>query len=152
MKNPDLEIQSLSRRHFLEGCALTLGVAMIGAGCSSPNSGPPAAVAQGADFFIADATLPAPGEAVAFQFPDGQPGLFFQTRAKVAGAVSAKCTHAGCTVEWSGDENPAQAFRCPCHQSLFALDGAAKSGPAKKPLQRHIVEVEDGGLRLKANT
>ena len=151
MKNFDSEPQ-LSRRHFLESCALSLGVALVGAGCGDDSNRLPLAIAQGADFFIAKTALPAPGEAVAFQFPDSEPGLFFQTRAKVAGAVSARCTHAGCAVEWNGDQNPAQAFVCPCHQSLFALDGAAQSGPAKKPLKSYSVSVENGGLRLTAKT
>jgi len=46
-------------------------------------------------------------------------------------ALSALCTHAGCTVNYA----PARSdIVCPCHGSTFALDGAVTHGPAVKPL------------------
>jgi len=45
-------------------------------------------------------------------------------------AFSAVCTHAGCTVQYSGSE-----FACPCHGARFsAVDGTATQGPARDPL------------------
>lgn len=44
-------------------------------------------------------------------------------------AVSAVCTHLGCTVNLSGD-----GFHCPCHGSVFDEGGAVKSGPAPSSL------------------
>jgi len=44
-------------------------------------------------------------------------------------AFDARCPHLGCAV------NGAQTlFICPCHGSLFGLDGSVKLGPAQRPL------------------
>jgi glycine/D-amino acid oxidase-like deaminating enzyme/nitrite reductase/ring-hydroxylating ferredoxin subunit len=46
--------------------------------------------------------------------------------------LSAKCTHAGCTVHWNSFE---QCWDCPCHGSHFAPDGTALNAPAVEPLE-----------------
>ena len=46
-------------------------------------------------------------------------------------ALSAICTHAGCTVRFAGPQ-----ISCPCHGSLFALDGSVTRGPANQPLAK----------------
>ena len=48
-------------------------------------------------------------------------------------AVSATCTHLGCTVRWNGAE---RSWDCPCHGSRFDLDGTVLTGPAVAPLER----------------
>jgi cytochrome b6-f complex iron-sulfur subunit len=44
-------------------------------------------------------------------------------------AVSAICTHLGCTLERSID-----GFECPCHGSCYSNDGEVLSGPAPRNL------------------
>jgi Rieske Fe-S protein len=52
-------------------------------------------------------------------------------------AVSARCTHLGCTVLFNDAE---RAWECPCHGSRFAVDGAVLQGPANRPLERKDVD------------
>jgi len=56
-------------------------------------------------------------------------------------AVSASCTHKGCTVKWKASGN---AFVCPCHDAEFAADGKVLKGPAKTPLQVYDAKIENG--------
>ena len=142
----------LSRRHFLEGCACALGVTLVGCASGAGGSNKTQAVAQGNDFVIKDATQVESldsGGALPFEFPGAVAGLLFRTRSGELGAVNAVCTHAGCIVNWSG-ENPAKAFGCPCHGSVFTIDGKVVQGPATKPLARYKVKLQNGDAVLTA--
>ena len=56
-------------------------------------------------------------------------------------AVSARCAHLGCTVNWFGDQ---RIFKCPCHGSEYAISGKVVHGPATKNLYQHKVVVRAG--------
>jgi cytochrome b6-f complex iron-sulfur subunit len=59
-------------------------------------------------------------------------------------ALSAICTHLGCTPIWLIAENK---FKCPCHGSGFRRDGVNYEGPAPRPLERFkITLAEDGQI------
>ncbi|MEV6488878.1 Rieske 2Fe-2S domain-containing protein [Actinoplanes sp. NPDC051633] len=47
-------------------------------------------------------------------------------------AVSARCTHLGCIVNFNQAET---AWECPCHGSRFGVDGSVIQGPANRPLE-----------------
>ena len=61
-------------------------------------------------------------------------------------AVSSRCTHTGCTVEWHKATN---SFVCPCHNAEFDVQGAVKRGPAEKPLTTYAVKVEQDTVLVK---
>ncbi len=53
------------------------------------------------------------------------------------------CTHGDCYVEW--DEAVA-SVRCPCHNSLFDIDGQVLQGPADRALKSYLVCEEQDKL------
>ena len=75
-------------------------------------------------------------------------------------AISAACTHLGCTVKYLQLNNPKKGkvgdevkefkseFQCPCHGSKFYGDGTNYAGPAPRPLRYMKLEIapEDGQL------
>jgi Rieske Fe-S protein len=48
-------------------------------------------------------------------------------------AISAVCTHMGCTIEWNKKE---KTWDCPCHGSRYNFDGQVIQGPALKDLEK----------------
>lgn len=61
-------------------------------------------------------------------------------------ALSAKCTHLGCTVSVSEDRG---SLFCPCHGSEYDLDGGVLKGPAPRALVSLDVErLDDGSCRV----
>ncbi len=158
----------ISRREFLRAAASAAGVVLI-AGCSSDSgaqsgkTGGPvktnhgtsgASTGEAATASVAatrnpDGTLRVrgggklrPGTAIAFTFsPDDNPGIVCVTKAGELYALSAKCTHAGCTVLWQRNGDTAR-LHCPCHLSNFDMEGHVLNGPATMPLQRYTARVE----------
>jgi menaquinol-cytochrome c reductase iron-sulfur subunit len=99
------------------------------------------------------------------EFPDGlkflpdQRLLVFR-EGNTFHAISAVCTHLGCTVRAEALANPEEVqvggkpmrvthrFLCPCHGSQYTGDGTNVAGPAPKPLAwyRLSVSPDDGQL------
>ena len=62
-------------------------------------------------------------------------------------AFSSVCPHLGCSVSYSEKSGD---YRCPCHNSSFALDGAKKdNGPAKRGMDPLAVTVEAGRVKVR---
>ncbi|MEK6633955.1 MAG: ubiquinol-cytochrome c reductase iron-sulfur subunit [Nitrospirota bacterium] len=64
--------------------------------------------------------------------PDGQVRVF-----------SPMCTHLGCGYRWDGEE---KQFKCPCHGSVFDIEGKVVAGPAPRPLDLLPSKIENGRL------
>ena len=60
-------------------------------------------------------------------------------------AFGPQCTHLGCAYHWEQDK---KHFLCPCHTSIFAIDGKVTAGPAPRPLDRYETKVEGTKLLL----
>ncbi|MCH7612592.1 MAG: Rieske 2Fe-2S domain-containing protein [Candidatus Marinimicrobia bacterium] len=57
-------------------------------------------------------------------------------------AISSVCSHLGCITQYRSID---EKISCPCHGSIFNLSGEVLSGPAPKPLQRVLIEINDRG-------
>jgi Rieske Fe-S protein len=73
-----------------------------------------------------------PGESAILEI-DGERTAAFRDEGGALHAVSARCTHLGCTVAWNNAE---RSWDCPCHGSRFDPDGAVLQAPATQPLRR----------------
>lgn len=58
--------------------------------------------------------------------------------------LQATCTHLGCTVAWNQDS---EQVECPCHGARYNMIGEVLRGPAKLPLDRVEIIVDEAGLR-----
>ena len=47
-------------------------------------------------------------------------------------ALSAICTHAGCSMDY---DSTAHQLTCPCHGSVFSVNGQVVSGPARRAVK-----------------
>ncbi len=73
-------------------------------------------------------------------FPFGsQPGILIRTADGQYRALSAVCTHLGCTVQYRAGD---RTIWCACHNGLYDLDGRNVSGPPPRPLERYVVHLE----------
>ena len=70
----------------------------------------------------------------------GDEKLFIVRDKRGLRAMSAVCTHLGCTVGTKKD-----GYHCPCHGSRFAADGANLDGPAPRPLVWYALSLSGAG-------
>jgi Rieske Fe-S protein len=73
-------------------------------------------------------------------FPFGsQPGILIRSADGEYRALSAVCTHLGCTVQYRGAD---RTIWCACHDGIYDLEGRNVSGPPPRPLETYVVHVE----------
>jgi cytochrome b6-f complex iron-sulfur subunit len=60
-------------------------------------------------------------------------------------ALSARCTHEGCTVQFVPGDS---VIWCACHNGKFDLDGRVLSGPPPRPLARWALNKEGEQILL----
>ena len=60
-------------------------------------------------------------------------------------AFAPQCTHLGCAYHW--DQGKSE-FICPCHNSLFAINGNVLDGPAPRALDRYQTRIDGKRLML----
>jgi cytochrome b6-f complex iron-sulfur subunit len=60
-------------------------------------------------------------------------------------AMSSICPHRGCDVQPNPDRRASTPLACPCHDSDFDTQGRPTGGPARTPLRRLAVTLDDRG-------
>ncbi len=83
------------------------------------------------------------------QYPRGtvtpvEAGRFYLVRLQDGGflAVYRRCTHLGCAVPF---ERASGQFVCPCHGSVFTLEGEVLNPPAPRPLDLFALRINEEG-------
>ncbi len=83
-----------------------------------------------------------PNGSKVFRF-GSRPALLLLTLEGEYHAVSAVCTHLGCTVQYRNDLH---AVWCACHNGTYGLDGRNVSGPPPRPLEKFQVNIRSNEI------
>lgn len=67
-------------------------------------------------------------------------------------ALYTKCPHLGCAVPYVGPPDSSEAFKCPCHGSMYDFDGIRTGGPAPRPMDIMAVTVDETTGDVRVNT
>jgi cytochrome b6-f complex iron-sulfur subunit len=139
-------MSEISRRWFLEtvaaaGCG-TLLLGGCGNGAVDGSVTPTNGMAQLT--FAMFPKLTTVGNGVIAEMGSG-PVAVIRTGDTTATALSAVCTHSGCTVEIQSGTPP---LYCPCHGSEFNISGVVVRGPARTSLHVYSATVDDVGVTV----
>ena len=154
METPEQNAES--RRGVTRRTFVRVGLTAVGAGWAVALGYPlyrylasPAEKAA-AEAAIKDVTLagadqlPA-GSAMMFKF-GGRPALLIHLEDGSWSALSAVCTHLGCTVQYEKDQ---KRIHCACHGGVYdPKTGANVSGPPPKPLRQFKAAVVQGKVTV----
>jgi len=145
--------ESVARRNVLVGAIYAMWAA-ISAAVGLPTLGylllPPKLKPQQGWTEIGDVTRLSPGVPVEMMFRRNRTDGWKITSEKNTAwvvrltgntilAFGPQCTHLGCAYHWDETRNQ---FLCPCHNSLFSVDGKVISGPAPRPLDRYATRIQ----------
>jgi cytochrome b6-f complex iron-sulfur subunit len=141
-----------SRRELLQGLGVAaVGALVVGAGCGQQGSSLPTATTSscGAGECIdltsaANKQLTSAGGAMLVDMA-GDTIMVVRMSDTEAVAVSAICTHAGCSMDYSAGQ---KLLDCPCHGSQFATDGSVLRGPATRPLRVYTATLANDAITV----
>ncbi|WP_028852231.1 Rieske (2Fe-2S) protein [Thermocrispum municipale] len=132
--------QGIPRRTAIAGTGVlaVTGAALVACGDDGGSGGGSAGeapekgsvIGKASEVEVGGATIFKEAETVVVQPKEGE----FQ-------AFSAICTHQGCVLDSVSDGT----INCKCHGSKFKLDGSVANGPAREPLPKRTVTVNDSG-------
>jgi cytochrome b6-f complex iron-sulfur subunit len=132
-----------SRRELLQGLGVAaVGALAVAAGCGQQGSAMSTATSSrcgtGECIDLSDAAnepLTTAGGAMLIDMA-GDTILVVRISDSQVVALSAICTHAGCSMDYVAGQ---EVIDCPCHGSQFAIDGSVLRGPAVRALRVYNV-------------
>jgi cytochrome b6-f complex iron-sulfur subunit len=136
------------RRHFVEAF---LGVGVVASLVSFlyPVLAyliPPPATELASDTVLAGKTGDLkPNTGKVFRF-GSRPALLILTADGTYHAVSAVCTHLGCTVQYRPD---VRSIWCACHNGMYDVSGRNISGPPPRPLEAYDVFLKGDDIYVR---
>lgn len=141
-----------SRRALLQGLGVAaVGALVVAAGCSQQGSSlstaTSASCGTGECIDLTDAAnqpLTTAGGAMLIDM-GGDTILVARVSDTQVVALSAICTHAGCTMDYAAGQ---KVIDCPCHGSQFATDGSVLRGPAARPLRVYSVTLANNRITV----
>jgi cytochrome b6-f complex iron-sulfur subunit len=160
-RNDDVIALPQTRRDFcVQACRAVSLVTVATAlqGCGSPTSPSETnaplmptingSVAGGTVTVTVDAASPlaSTGSAALVKTPTADPTAFLVTRTAqdTFTALTAICTHEGCTV----DRFASPVFVCPCHGSQYSTSGTVVMGPAPRALRQFTTRFTNNVLTI----
>ena len=141
-----------SRRELLQGLGVAaVGALVVAAGCgqqgSSLSTATSASCGTGECIDLTDAAnrpLTSAGGAMLVDMA-GDTIMVVRISDSQVVAVSAICTHAGCSMDYAAGQG---VLDCPCHGSQFATDGSVLRGPAVRPLRVYRVTMANNVITV----
>jgi len=139
----------ISRRRFLKtltvtGSALAIAPAPARAETSAPAAAVWTVVGKTADFALEHT----PNVILPPDAGSDPPAVTHAPDGKFS-ALSAACTHRGCTVDWADDTKQSV---CPCHRGRFDAQGKVLAGPPRRPQPAYAARANaDGTLSVQAS-
>src|SRR4051812_11674587 len=141
-----------SRRELLHRLGVAaVGALVVAAGCSDPGSSMSIATTSscgtGECIDLHDAAnqpLTRVGGAMLVDMAGDTVMVVRMSDTEVV-AVSAICTHAGCSMDYSTGQ---KLLDCPCHGSQFATDGSVLRGPATRPLRVYRAALANNAITV----
>jgi len=127
-------MSDMNRRDFVAASAASVALVVLG----SEVLGQPAPTTSSTTVDIGTPADFAEG-AMSDKFVRSDKILVARVKDKIY-AMTSVCTHRKSAVTVSDGK-----FRCPSHNSFFGADGKPTAGPAKDPLARHAIALNDQG-------
>ncbi|MFC5995287.1 ubiquinol-cytochrome c reductase iron-sulfur subunit [Pseudonocardia hispaniensis] len=138
-------VTPLSRRALVSGAgAAAIGAALVVTGCSTTaagNRGRTGATAAAGTVLGPTGEVPVGGAKIY----RNQGVVVTQATAGQFAGFSTTCPHQGCTV--NGVQGA--SIICPCHGSIFALDGSVVRGPAERSLTPQPITIKNEEIALE---
>ncbi len=147
-RHPCQRACSPDRRTFLKTVPAAIGAGILLAHCGGGAPVDGSVTSTGSNAVLPFSQFPAlqsAGGGVVVDVNGGSPIAVIRTSATAAIALSAVCTHQGCTIAY---QEGSMDLACPCHGSVFSFSGQVIAGPARSALKTYVAAVNSGDITV----